>query len=57
MALPIWALYMKRCYADSSLDISRTDFEKPSGPLSIELDCEKFERQNQTGNPFDLDHF
>lgn len=57
MALPIWALYMKHCYADSSLDISRTDFEKPSGPLSIELDCEKFERQNQTGNPFDLDHF
>lgn len=41
MALPIWALYMKKCYADKSLEISDEDFEKPSN-LKIELDCEKF---------------
>ena len=41
MALPIWALYMKKCYADKSLEISDKDFDKPSN-LKIELDCEKF---------------
>lgn len=38
MALPIWGLYMKACYADESLDVSKENFEKPSG-LSINVDC------------------
>ncbi|HKK12952.1 MAG TPA: transglycosylase domain-containing protein, partial [Flavobacteriaceae bacterium] len=29
MALPIWALYMKSCYADESLNISKDNFEPP----------------------------
>lgn len=29
MALPIWALFMKKCYKDSKLKVSREDFEKP----------------------------
>ena len=29
MALPIWALYMQKCYADKDLEISIEDFEKP----------------------------
>ena len=41
MALPIWALYMKKCYADKTLNISDQPFDKPS-ELSIELDCNKF---------------
>lgn len=41
MALPIWALYMKSCYADETLNISKEEFEKPDN-LSIELDCEKY---------------
>ena len=41
MALPIWALYMKKCYADKSLKISDKAFEKPKD-FSIELDCEKY---------------
>jgi len=41
MALPIWALYMKACYADEDLDVSKEPFEKPEN-LSIELDCEKY---------------
>ena len=40
MALPIWALYMKKCYADDELKISKEDFEKPDD-LSIEVDCSK----------------
>ena len=42
MALPIWALYYKRLYADPELDISLDAFEKPEN-LSIELDCNKIE--------------
>ncbi|MEI6764374.1 MAG: transglycosylase domain-containing protein [Bacteroidota bacterium] len=42
MALPIWALYMKRVYADKSLKISQTDhFEAPRKPLSVDMDCSK----------------
>ena len=38
MALPIWALYMKRNYADEDLNISKEAFEKPEN-FSINLDC------------------
>ncbi len=37
-ALPIWALFMKKCYADSTLNVSKTDFERPAN-LSIKVDC------------------
>jgi len=40
MALPIWGIYMKSCYADESLDISKEDFEEPEN-LSIIVDCSK----------------
>ena len=39
MALPIWGLYMKACYADKSLDVSDEKFEKPSN-LKIDINCE-----------------
>ncbi|MFP4844642.1 penicillin-binding protein 1A [Winogradskyella sp. PE311] len=39
MALPIWGLYMKSCYADKTLNVSTSDFEKPS-ELNIRIDCE-----------------
>jgi len=38
MALPIWALYLKKCYADSSLHISDGNFERPD-KISIDLNC------------------
>jgi penicillin-binding protein 1A len=41
MALPIWALYMKSCYNDSILNISKEEFEKPK-KLTIELNCNNF---------------
>ncbi|MDY7396546.1 transglycosylase domain-containing protein [Aureibaculum sp. 2210JD6-5] len=49
MALPIWALYMKKCYADKELEISDGAFKKPSG-LDIELDCEKYKKQQEISN-------
>ncbi|MFH6767416.1 transglycosylase domain-containing protein [Gaetbulibacter aquiaggeris] len=38
MALPIWAVYMKSCYADKELNISAGDFEVPKD-LSIRVNC------------------
>jgi penicillin-binding protein 1A len=38
MALPIWGLYMKACYADETLDVSTDEFEEPS-ELTINVDC------------------
>lgn len=38
MALPIWALYMKACYEDDTLNVSKEEFEKPE-ELSINVDC------------------
>ncbi|MDV7186622.1 transglycosylase domain-containing protein [Lutibacter sp. TH_r2] len=40
MALPIWALYHKKLYADKELEISQEEFEKPEN-LDIEIDCDK----------------
>ena len=38
MALPIWGLYMKACYADETLNVSKSNFEKPRN-LSINVNC------------------
>ena len=40
MALPIWGLYMKSCYADKTLDVSTAEFERPKD-LSINVDCSR----------------
>lgn len=49
MALPIWALFMRKVYADPSLGISTGDFDKPLKDVSIEFDCEKYDRINSSG--------
>src|SRR6056300_1369239 len=40
MALPIWAVYMKKHYADSNLGISLEDFVAPEN-LSIPIECDE----------------
>ncbi len=42
MALPIWGLFMKKCYADDTMEykISEKPFERPAN-LSIKVDCWK----------------
>ncbi len=53
MALPIWALYYKRLYADKSLKVSDKAFPRPAN-LSIELDCDKAEEElPKDGKPTD----
>jgi len=47
MALPIWALYMQQVYANSELNISQGDFSPPAKPLSVEVDCEAFDKQKR----------
>ncbi len=45
MALPIWGLYMKKCYADDDLNVSTGQFKRPDH-LSIETDCSKWRESN-----------
>ena len=40
MSLPIWGLFMNKCYENEELQVSKEDFEEPE-ILSIELDCSK----------------
>lgn len=37
-ALPVWGYFMKKCYADKDLQISKGEFERPAN-LSIKVDC------------------
>ncbi|OAB80181.1 penicillin-binding protein 1A [Cochleicola gelatinilyticus] len=45
MALPIWGIYMKKCYADESLEISTGNFKKPAN-VSIITDCAEYKQEN-----------
>lgn len=47
VALPVWAVYMKKAYADASLNISRADFDKPEEKLTVELNCDRYKQQQQ----------
>lgn len=43
-ALPIWAMYMKKVYADKSLNISKGDFAKPYAPgIDLNFDCNRYD--------------
>ena len=50
MALPIFGYYMNKVYADSTIIISKEDFEKPEEPLTIELDCNTYKSKNTFDN-------
>jgi penicillin-binding protein 1A len=49
MALPIWAIYYKKLYADESLNISQEEFEKPE-KLSIEINCNEVDETDENLN-------
>jgi len=54
MALPIWALYMKKVWDDKTLNISKGDFEKPANDISNRIDCKKFKEEvREEVNEFD----
>jgi penicillin-binding protein 1A len=50
MALPIWGIYMKKIYADPVLDLYQGDFEKPESDISVEFDCERYDKVHRTGS-------
>lgn len=45
-ALPIWALFMKKVMADNSINLYTGDFEKPTRPMNIEVDCNEYDKKN-----------
>ncbi len=49
MALPIFAYYMQKVYADKKINLYQGDFEKPQGKISVELDCEKYNKALEQG--------
>ena len=51
MALPIWALYMQKVYADPTLHISKGDFPKPLANVDMEFDCDKYEEEQGATTP------
>jgi penicillin-binding protein 1A len=54
-ALPIWALYMQKAYADNRLKISQGDFSRPANANQIEFDCDAYDRRQsqRRQNAFD----
>ncbi len=54
MALPIWALYMQKNYADPELGVSKEEFVAPQN-MSINLDCSKMEQAVEKENDLDND--
>ncbi|MDR1951744.1 MAG: transglycosylase domain-containing protein [Bacteroidales bacterium] len=40
MALPIWALFMKKVFDDASINLYQGDFERPRG-ITDDFDCDK----------------
>ena len=53
MSLPIWGLFMKKCYEDEELGVSKEDFEEPEN-LTIELDCSKVQPEKSESEKNDI---
>ena len=53
MSLPIWGLFMKKCYEDEELGVSKEDFEEPEN-LTIELDCSKVQPEKSETEENDI---
>jgi penicillin-binding protein 1A len=54
MALPVYAYFMKDCYADKSLNISAAAHFTPpeNGTTTIETDCGRYKENSETGRDF-----
>ncbi|MDO4230083.1 MAG: transglycosylase domain-containing protein [Capnocytophaga sp.] len=51
MALPIWGYYMKKCYGDKELSVSKAAFPAPQN-MEILTDCSKKAEQSTDGDDF-----
>ena len=55
-ALPVWALFMKKCYADPVLKLEKTDFPKPENPdADLNFDCSKYETLGTPKGSYDFE--
>ncbi len=54
-ALPIFALFIKKVYADPSLGIKKGDFSPPKGGSTITLDCDQYQNQEKSDPATKLD--
>lgn len=54
-ARPIWVDYMTKVYEDKSLGYTKGPFPRPERPLSIEINCDVYERESQRFADFDYD--
>lgn len=48
MALPVWGKFFSKVYADKTIKISKGDFYRPAHMAEIELDCSKYDKDNQS---------
>jgi len=46
MAMPIWAYYMQKVTADPSVFKIQQDFEPPKTPLSVEINCDDYNKED-----------
>jgi penicillin-binding protein 1A len=53
MALPLYGVFMRKVYADKSIGISTAPFPKPATPLTIEIDCSKYNGGQRDTIPYD----
>lgn len=49
MALPIWAYFFQKVYADKTIKVSKGAFEKPKRKMLMDLDCSKYESDDPSG--------
>ncbi len=54
-ARPIWVKFMTKVYDDKSLGYTKGPFPRPDRPLSIEINCDKYEQDSQRFADFDYD--
>ncbi|MFQ3173562.1 MAG: penicillin-binding protein 1A, partial [Flavobacterium sp.] len=55
-ALPVWGYFMKLCYADPELKVSKGEFERPAN-LSIKVDCYSAPKAKDTTAVQNTDEF
>lgn len=54
-ARPIWVKFMTKVYSDKSLGYTKGAFPRPERPLSIEINCDVYEKESQRFADFDYD--
>lgn len=49
-ALPVWAIFLKKCYADKSLKLDeKKGFKQPDKPITVETDCNTSDSEPKSG--------